>query len=51
MSKLLARLERAGLLTNQGAGHVKGEPNAWHLTSTGRAVVDAIEPSRGSQGP
>jgi AcrR family transcriptional regulator len=48
MSKLLARLERAGLLTNHGAGHVKGEPNAWHLTSTGRAVVDAIEPSRGS---
>ena len=48
MSKLLARLQRAGLLTNDGAGHVKGEPNAWHLTSQGRAVVDAIEPSRGS---
>ncbi len=51
MSKLLARLQRAGLLTNDGAGHVKGEPNAWHLTSQGRAVVDAIEPSTGSQGP
>ena len=48
MSKLLARLERAGLLTNDGAGHVKGEPNVWHLTGQGRAVVDAIEPSRGS---
>ena len=50
MSKLLARLGRAGLLTNEGAGHVKGEPNAWHLTSAGRTVVDAIEPSTGSQG-
>jgi AcrR family transcriptional regulator len=50
ISKLLARLQRAGLLTNQGAGHVKGEPNAWHLTNTGRMVVDAIEPTKGSQG-
>ncbi len=48
MSKLLARLQRAGLLTNDGAGHVKGEPNSWHLTSAGRMVVDAVEPSRGS---
>jgi AcrR family transcriptional regulator len=48
MSKLLARLQRAGLLINDGAGHVKGEPNAWHLTGQGRALVDAIEPTRGS---
>ena len=48
MSKLLARLERAGLLTNDGAGHVKGEPNAWHLTGQGRAVVDAVDSSRES---
>ena len=29
ISKLLRRLERLGLLRNTGAGHAKGEPNAW----------------------
>jgi AcrR family transcriptional regulator len=38
ISKLLARLERLGLVVNSGAGHVKGEPNAWTLTSLGRQV-------------
>ena len=42
ISKLLARLERVGLLSNQGGGHVKGEPNAWRLTGQGRSIVDAI---------
>ena len=50
ISKLLARLQRAELLTNHGAGHVKGEPNAWHLTSTGRTVADAIKPTTRSEG-
>ena len=50
ISKLLARLERAGLLTNQSGGHVKGEPNAWRLTGQGRAVVDAIAISAGERG-
>jgi AcrR family transcriptional regulator len=42
ISKLLARLERLGLLTNTGDGQAKGEPNAWTLTLTGRRVTDSI---------
>jgi AcrR family transcriptional regulator len=39
ISKLLARLERIGLLANTGEGHVKGEPNAWSLTRLGERVT------------
>ncbi len=43
ISKLLARLERLGLLANAtGEGHAKGEPNAWTLTPRGRQVVQGI---------
>ena len=42
ISKLLARLERVGLLTNTGEGHAKGEPNAWSLTARGDQVVRSI---------
>jgi AcrR family transcriptional regulator len=42
VSKLLARLERLGLLANTGAGQTKGEPNAWALTERGHRVVDGI---------
>jgi AcrR family transcriptional regulator/predicted transcriptional regulator len=42
VSKLLARLERLGLLTNSGAGHAKGEPNAWTLTLTGQRIADSL---------
>jgi AcrR family transcriptional regulator len=43
ISKLLARLKRLGLLENGGEGaHSKGEAYAWHLTPTGRSVVQAI---------
>jgi AcrR family transcriptional regulator len=42
VSKLLARLERLGLLANTGEGHAKGEANAWTLTITGRRVTDRI---------
>jgi AcrR family transcriptional regulator/DNA-binding MarR family transcriptional regulator len=43
VSKLLARLERLGLLQNTGGGrYVKGEPNAWALTPTGRRVAQSI---------
>jgi AcrR family transcriptional regulator len=42
ISKLLARLERAGLLANTGEGHSKGEPNAWELTPIGRQVAQRI---------
>ncbi len=42
VSKLLARLERLGLLQNTGEGHLKGEPNAWSLTPTGQQVAQTI---------
>jgi AcrR family transcriptional regulator len=41
-SKLLARLERNGLLQNTGNGHSKGEANAWRLTAAGVSVTQAI---------
>jgi AcrR family transcriptional regulator len=42
ISKLLTRLEGLGLIHNTGVGHVKGEPNAWQLTSKGHEVEQAI---------
>jgi AcrR family transcriptional regulator len=42
ISKLLARLERLGLIANAGEGHAKGEPNAWMLTQTGLRVAHSI---------
>ena len=42
MSRLLARLERAGLIENGGEGRVKGEANAWTLTERGEAVQEAL---------
>ncbi len=42
ISKLLARLERLGLVANAGVGCTKGEPNAWTLTPTGRKVAQSI---------
>lgn len=42
ISKLLRRLERLGLLLNTGAGHAKGEPNAWALTVKGEQVTQSI---------
>ncbi len=42
VSKLLRRLERLGLLANSGAGHSKGEPNAWRLTDKGDLVARSI---------
>lgn len=42
ISKLLARLENLGLIHNAGVGHLKGEPNAWQLTSRGREVEQAV---------
>ena len=49
VSKLLARLERLGLLVNTGEGHAKGEPNAWSLTPTGLRVVQRLSMTTGSQ--
>jgi AcrR family transcriptional regulator len=52
ISKLLRRLERLGLLANTGAGHAKGEPNAWRLTVLGEHVTRHLaligEPQRNS---
>ena len=42
MSRLLTRLERAGLIENGGEGRVKGEANAWTLTQRGEAVQAAL---------
>jgi DNA-binding PadR family transcriptional regulator len=42
ISKHLRRLERAGLLANTGAGHAKGEPNAWALTPRGEQLARSI---------
>jgi AcrR family transcriptional regulator len=42
MSRLLARLERIGLLANTGEGHTKGEPNAWRLTPLGERVTEHL---------
>ena len=44
MSKLLRRLERAGLIDNDGEGQAKGEPNAWRLSAHGHAVLHAVGP-------
>jgi AcrR family transcriptional regulator len=42
VSKLLSRLERAGLLTNTGKGQTTGSPNAWRLTPTGAQTTHSI---------
>ncbi len=42
ISKLLARLERLGLIGNTGDGHLKGEANAWRLTTRGSQVERSI---------
>lgn len=43
ISKLLARLERLGLAVNMGAGHSRGEPNAWSLTALGERVAQHLD--------
>lgn len=59
ISKLLARLEKLGLVANSGQGQAYGEANAWRLTELGEEVKQAThvaggsttgnEPSRGMQ--
>jgi AcrR family transcriptional regulator len=41
-SKLLARLQRQGVIENVGLGPARGEPNAWVLTASGRRTVELI---------
>ena len=42
ISKLLQRLTSLGLIQNTGAGHSKGEANAWQLTAKGLEVERTI---------
>jgi hypothetical protein len=44
-SKLLSRLERIGLIENDGDGHARGAANAWALTEAGRRVHSVVEAS------
>ncbi len=46
-SKLLARLERQGVIENVGVGAARGEPNAWLLTAEGRRVVELLGENAG----
>jgi AcrR family transcriptional regulator len=50
-SKLLARLERQGVIENVGLGPTRGEPNAWVLTASGRSTVELIDQSFASGAP
>ncbi|HTA98587.1 MAG TPA: MarR family transcriptional regulator [Solirubrobacteraceae bacterium] len=42
ISKLLARLEKLGLVRNNGVGQVRGAPNAWLLTKKGAEVEQLV---------
>ncbi len=42
ISKLLARLQRLGLLHNSGEGQSRGESNAWNLTPLGERVTEQL---------
>ena len=50
VSKLLARLEKLGLLVNNGEGQAKGEPNAWCLTDLGDEVVRGLNLNNDGEG-
>jgi AcrR family transcriptional regulator len=47
ISKLLTRLNRAGLIENSRAGHARGAPNAWILTGRGAEVERAVRGAAG----
>jgi DNA-binding MarR family transcriptional regulator len=42
ISKLLARLERSGMVSNTGLGPGTGAPNAWTLTPSGGQVITSV---------
>jgi AcrR family transcriptional regulator/DNA-binding MarR family transcriptional regulator len=42
VSKLLARLERSGLVLNTDRGQSQGAPNEWRLTTAGQKLEQAI---------
>jgi AcrR family transcriptional regulator/DNA-binding MarR family transcriptional regulator len=49
ISKLLARLQRLGLVVNDGPGHARGEANAWTLTALGCEVAQRVGTSHRDQ--
>ncbi len=49
ISKLLARLERLGLVVNGSEGHTRGEANAWALTELGREVAQRLSSGADSE--
>ncbi len=51
ISKLLARLQRIGLISNTGLGPGQGAPNAWSLTSRGKQVAHSIQTHTESSNP
>jgi AcrR family transcriptional regulator len=55
ISKLLARLERLGLIENTGEGQPSGEPNAWRLTPRGEELIqvssNSLQASSNPQSP
>ncbi len=48
ISKLLSRLEAAGVIANQSEGTSRGAPNAWRLTEHGERVERGVEGRFGS---
>ncbi len=50
ISKLLARLQRLGLLENSGEGQARGESNAWKLTPLGKRVTERLNLGAQTQG-
>jgi AcrR family transcriptional regulator len=48
ISKLLSRLEAAGVIANQSEGTARGAPNAWRLTEHGERVEHGVQGRLGS---
>lgn len=42
ISKLLRRLERAGLISNRGTAPGQGAPNVWRLTDAGEELAGGL---------
>jgi AcrR family transcriptional regulator len=50
ISRLLARLQRLGLVRNTGPGRARGEANVWRLTASGEEVQTAFTTTPASSG-
>jgi DNA-binding MarR family transcriptional regulator len=44
MSKLLHRLQRAGIVENRLTGSARGTPNVWALTAKGQRIERSLRP-------